>query len=129
MLDDLGLLVKHKFLGVPEHEILGATVMGDTAKVPIFDLMKGLDYLEETYGTVLINSELCCANKPARRRYTEAHECSHWLLHRPYFDRYSQSGSTRFVACRTVETYRQKKRTDDDWRELIARIKRKKKPD
>ena len=39
LFDDLGLLVKHKFLGVPEHEILGATVMGDTADIPAFFIL------------------------------------------------------------------------------------------
>ena len=120
LFDDLGLLVKHKFLGVPEHEILGATVMGDTADIPAFDLMKGVILLEETYGTVLINSELCCASKAPRRRYTEVHECSHWLLHRPYYKKLSQSDKSCFVACRTVETYKQKTRTDADWREWQA---------
>lgn len=120
LFEKLGLMVKHKFLGVPEHEILGVTVMGDSAKVPAFDSRMGPILLEETYGTVLINVELCCAKQAARRRYTEVHECSHWILHRPYYDSLPRVGDSRFVACRTVENYGQRARTDAEWREWQA---------
>lgn len=39
LFDQYGLMVKHAFLGVPGHEILGATVMGDSAEVVVCDIL------------------------------------------------------------------------------------------
>ncbi|MBQ2634159.1 MAG: ImmA/IrrE family metallo-endopeptidase [Oscillospiraceae bacterium] len=115
-----GLVEKHVFLGIPGREFLGVTVMGDSAEIPVCDILMNPDVIEETYGTVLIHSELCCAQQAPRRRYTEAHECSHWILHKPYYDQLPTSRSGRLVACRSVETYKRAKRTDADWREWQA---------
>ena len=120
LFDFFGLMVKHAYLGFPGHEILGATVMGESAEIPVYDLKLNPDVLEETFGTVLIHSELSCAKQAPRRRYTEAHECSHWILHKPYYDKQSGNSNSRLVACRSVETYKRVRKTDADWREWQA---------
>ena len=120
LFDQYGLMVKHVFLGVPGHEILGATVMGDSAEVVVCDILMNPDVTEETYGTVLIHSDLCCTKQAPRRRYTEVHECSHWILHRPYYERMPSNKSGRLVACRAVETYKRARKTDADWCEWQA---------
>lgn len=118
LLDNLGLLVKREYLGITDHEILGAIVMGDSVELPGYDIMMNLTVFEEDYGTVLIHRQLCTAKNTPRRRYTEAHEAAHWLLHRPYFDRLSQN--ERSIACRSIENYMRKKRTPTDWLEWQA---------
>ena len=120
LFDYYGLAVKHAYLGLPGREVLGATVMGDSAEIIGYDMMMKPDVWEETYGTVLIHTGLCCAQQTPRRRYTEAHECSHWILHKPYFDMLPKSNSGHLVACRSVETYKRTRKTDADWREWQA---------
>ena len=120
LFDKLDLMVKHKYLGIPGHEILGATIMGDSAELVACDMKMNPIVIEETYGTVLIHSTLCCQKYATRRRYTEAHECSHWILHKPYFDRLPQNRRDHLIACRAVETYKRPRRTDADWREWQA---------
>lgn len=120
LFESLGLRVLHKFLGIPGHEILGATVMGESEEIVSCDTLMKPIVIEETYGTVLINTELSCTKQAARRRYTEVHECSHWLLHLSYYDRLPQDGKSRLVACRSVESYKHERRTDADWREWQA---------
>lgn len=120
LLDNLDLMVKHKYLGIPGHEILGATIMGDSEELVGCDLMMEPIVLEESYGTVLIHTQLCNAQNAPRRRYTETHEAAHWLLHRPYFDRLPQDGRSRHIACRSIEHYRRVKKTGSDWLEWQA---------
>lgn len=120
LFDKYGLLVKHKYLGIPGHEILGATVMGESAEIVVCDFRMKPDVIEEDYGTVLIHTELCCAKQASRRRYTEAHECSHWILHRPYYERMPSGNDGRMVACRAVETFKRSRKTDADWCEWQA---------
>lgn len=119
-LDNLGLMVKYKYLGIPEHEILGATIMGDSEELVGCDLMMEPIVLEEDFGTVLIHTKLCSVKNAPRRRYTETHEAAHWLLHRPYFDRLPQDGRSRHIACRSIESYRRVKKTSTDWLEWQA---------
>lgn len=120
LLDNLGLQVKHKYLGIPGHEILGATIMGDSAELPGYDMMMRPTVFEEDLGNVLIHTDLCNAKNAPRRRYTEVHEAAHWLLHRPYFDRLSQNGQSKHIACRSIENYRRAKKTSTDWLEWQA---------
>ena len=120
LLDNLGLMVKRKYLGIPGHEILGATIMGDSEELVGCDMMMNPIVFEENYGTVLINTELCTDKNAPRRRYTETHEAAHWLLHRPYFDRLPQNGQSRHIACRSIENYKRAKKTGIDWLEWQA---------
>lgn len=119
-LEDMGLLVKHKLIGMPGRDILGATIMGDSEEIPVYDYFEGQDVLEETRGTVLINSNLCCGKHAPRRRYTEVHEGSHWLLHNEYFERLERNDKTVKIACRVVESYKRDKATEHDWLEWQA---------
>lgn len=120
LLDNLGLMVKRKYLGIPGHEILGATIMGDSEELVGCDIMMEPIVLEENYGTVLIHTKLCTPQNAPRRRYTETHEAAHWLLHRPYFDRLPQNGRSRHIACRSIENYKCMKKTGTDWLEWQA---------
>lgn len=120
LLDNLGLMVKRKYLGIPGHEILGATIMGDSEELVGCDMMMNPIVFEENYGTVLIHTGLCTVKNAPRRRYTETHEAAHWLLHRPYFDRLPQNGQSRHIACRSIENYRRTKKTGVDWLEWQA---------
>ena len=120
LLDNLGLMVKHKYLGIPGHEILGAIIMGDSEELVGCDMMMNPIVFEEDYGTVLINTELCTVKNTSRRRYTETHEAAHWLLQRPYFNRLPQDGQSRHIACRSIEKYRHEKKTVVDWLEWQA---------
>lgn len=118
LLDNLGLMVKRKYLGIPGHEILGAIIMGDSEELVSCDIMMNPIVIEESFGTVLINTQLCTVKNTPRRRYTEIHEAAHWLLHRPYFDRLD--GRSRHIVCRTIENYKRVKKTDADWLEWQA---------
>lgn len=120
--DYLELSVKQKYLGTFESGILGLTVMSDMAEIPSYDeMLRPTVLLEETYGNVLISPVLAGKDNTPRKRYTETHEGSHWILHRPYYDFLSNAGNNgSFVACRRIETYNPKKRTDTDWIEWQA---------
>lgn len=119
LLEKLGLMIKRTYLGFPGRDILGATVMGDMDVVPEYSgITMQVEMVEETYGTVLINLALNGKENLGRKRYTEAHEASHWLLHGDYF---KKSDSGQLIACRSVERYRwAKQRTENDWLEWQA---------
>ena len=76
--DALGLVVIEGYLS-PRGDILGMTVFGEGL---VEYVTPGLEYRCEliSEGTVLIMPD-----HPLRRRFTMAHEISHWLLHRDYF--------------------------------------------
>lgn len=115
-----GLVVKYEYLGIPGYEILGATVMGDSAEIPTYNARFEPVVIEEDFGTVLINTTLCRAQNAPRRRFTEAHEISHWTLHRPYFDHMQQENRPNIVACRSVERNSLSRKGDGDWLEWQA---------
>lgn len=122
----LGLIVKNRYICDFQSGILGLTVMGDIVPVPSYDEMLRPVVLEETFGTVLISPQLLEKDHHPRRRYTEMHEAAHFILHKPYFEKCERTmaGKTEypcaFVACRKVENYREKIRTDVDWLEYQA---------
>lgn len=123
----LGLLVKTKYICDFNSGILGLTVMGDEVLVPSYDIMYNRVVLEETYGTVLISPRLSGQNNLARKRYTEMHEASHFILHKPYFAKLEQSCAAMrteypcaFVACRKIELHNEEAKTDKDWLEKQA---------
>lgn len=118
--DYLGLLVKEKYIGTLESGYLGLTVMGDLAEIPSLDIMYHAVVLEETYGTVLISLSLRGQENKGRRRYTEMHEGAHWLLHKPYYQCANMATAKRYVACRKVEQYSDKKNGDRAWLEWQA---------
>ena len=122
----LGLLVKYKYICDIHSGILGLTVMGDQMPIPSYNEQFCPVVLEETFGTVLITRELLGNENLPRRRYTEMHEASHFILHRPYFKCLERSVAARseipcpFVVCRNVEIERRYQKTDDDWLEYQA---------
>ncbi|MGM9535443.1 MAG: MFS transporter, partial [Intestinibacter sp.] len=96
--------IKNKYICDFQSGILGLTVMGDIVLIPSYDDMLRPVVLEETFGTVLISPQLLGRQNRARRRYTEMHEASHFMLHQPYFrkcERTTASGtepSCSFIA-------------------------------
>ena len=124
---DLGLIVKYKYICDFQSGILGLTVMGDEVPVPSYDELFRPVVLEETFGTVLISPQLLSRENRPRRRYTEMHEAAHFILHQPYFAKSEKACAGRseypnvFVACRKIElpnNYRPYSETD--WLEYQA---------
>lgn len=64
--------------------ILGMMVFQD-CHVPFYDSAKGtINHFEVKAGTALIDKSLLEGPKMQHRaRFTAAHECAHWILHRP----------------------------------------------
>lgn len=120
--DYLGLDVKNKYIGSIDSKILGLTVLGDEAKIPSLDEMYRPTILSETYGTVLISPNLFGRDNRSRRKYTEAHEGSHKILHTDYFYnlQYKNKGAQLCVVCRNIENYKKRKTNDSDWMEWQA---------
>lgn len=124
----LGLIVKHKYICDFQSGILALTVMGNEALIPSYDEVFQPVVLEETFGTVLITPQLSGRNNLPRRRYTEMHEASHFILHQPYFSQCEQTAvATReerrcsFVVCRKIELSQSEAlNTDSDWLEYQA---------
>ena len=117
----LGLVVKNRH--IIGFGILGLTVMSDVAIIPSCDEGFSPILLEETFGTVLISPYLLGTENIGRRRYTEMHEASHFILHRSYFERASSIRKTEahgYIACREVEVFNKNRRTDEDWLEYQA---------
>ncbi len=83
-------------------------------------------------GTILIDYSLMGAENRGRRRYTLAHECSHWLCHRTYHSPVNRvyelrrNGPGAVLACRSenIEGNRSSSSyssyTEDDWEEWQA---------
>ncbi|MCE5343204.1 MAG: ImmA/IrrE family metallo-endopeptidase, partial [Eubacteriales bacterium] len=76
---------------------------------------------------VVINKGLIGYDQRARKRFTLAHENSHWILHRSYHSPTNQKFQLRtqmpgYVACRSsqVESSHHMLRTDKDWEEWQA---------
>lgn len=117
----LGLSIKQKYIGTFESGILGAIVMTDELEIPSYDEMFRPTILLETFGNVLISPILAGRENTPRRRYTKIHEASHSLLHQPYYDlKANTNNNASLVACRKIETYNSKKKTDEDWKEWQA---------
>lgn len=117
----LGLMLKYAYLGIPGYELLGITIMSTSAEIPVCNSLLRPEVSEETYGTVLITTQLCGARHLPRCRYTKMHEGGHWMLQQPYFQQKEKQGSGMgIVACRTVEKYHSRKQSDHDWLEWQA---------
>lgn len=123
----LGLLVKYKYICDFQSGILGLTVMGNEVPVPSYDEMLRPVVLEETFGTVLISPMLRGRDNLARRRYTEMHEGAHFILHQPYFANCEKTAAAarceypcNFIACRKIELFNERPKTDLDWIEYQA---------
>lgn len=126
MENHLGLTIKNCIIGDLNSDILGMIVMTDMLPVPSLDRLYRPTILEETFGTVLISSSLLSREKAPRRRYTEAHEAAHFILHKDFYDwldrKYANARSEylRHTACRIGETKAFRPKTDSEWREWQA---------
>lgn len=124
----LGLVVKHKYICDFQSGILALTVMGNEALIPSYDEAFQPVVLEETFGTVLITPQLSGRDNLPRKRYTEIHEASHFILHQPYFSQCEKNAAAShdkylhpFIACRKVELqHNEVLNTDFDWLEYQA---------
>jgi Zn-dependent peptidase ImmA (M78 family) len=122
----LGLKVKRKFIGTLRSNILGLIVMNDEVEIPSYDEMYRPTVLQETYGTVLISLHLIGRENINRRRYTEAHEGAHFILHGEYFECASAAVAQRgenhlnYIACRRMEIYNASPKNDTEWMEWQA---------
>ena len=76
------------------------------------------DYPE---GTILVEQALLREGLANRRRFTIAHEVSHWLLHRSYYSPTNKKYSY-YIACRAgnIERVRRRITSDDHWAEWQA---------
>lgn len=124
--DYLGLITKNKYIGDFDSGILGLTVMGDFALIPTYDERFEREVIEATFGTVLITPQLSMREQLPRRRYTEMHEASHFMLHQPYFEKCEAKLAPRLeypcpiIACRKIENNINQNKTECDWLEYQA---------
>jgi Zn-dependent peptidase ImmA (M78 family) len=109
-----------------DDSILGVTAFYDIDGVPCLDNNGNHIAIDLQAGTVLLNS-LLSATSPTRRRFTLAHECAHWILHRSYHSPTKKSSKFRkdispYIACRSsgVEQLSHARRTDEEWEEWQA---------
>lgn len=126
----LYLDVKDKYI-TQDGSVLGMIAFGDIRFTGY-----GADLREETIelpeGTVLIDYSLWGGENIGRRRYTLAHECSHWICHRAYHSpdnrtyEFRRNGPGSVIACRSesIEGKRSAESfgnfTESDWEEWQA---------
>ena len=110
-------------------KILGLLAFEDVEDVPCLDESGDSITIDIPAGTVLLDSSLSEASNKARRRFTLAHECAHWILHRSYHSLTNQQFRFRvehpgYIACRSseIESYQNedKAKTEKDWEEWQA---------
>ena len=120
--DYLGLDVKRKYIGTFESGILGSIVLCDEIEIPSYDEMFRPTVLIETYGNVLISPDLNSRENAPRRRYTEMHEGSHFILHKDYYKCLDRKSTNRhkLIACRRMELLNDNPKTTEDWAEWQA---------
>lgn len=96
--------------------------MSNEAKIPSYDEMFRPTVLVEAYDNVLISPALSSRENAPRRRYTEMHEGSHFILHKDYYKNLDKqiANQSKLIACRRMELYNDKPKTDYDWREWQA---------
>jgi len=123
--DGLFLDVQNKTLGYTGG-VLGVTAFGDEI-IPCLDDMYRPSEMKVSEGMVLIHTWLAGYANRARRRFTLAHECSHWILHRTYHSPDNKQYTFRtqkplLIACRSdnIEKKRHDLKTDEDWEEWQA---------
>ena len=127
VVDGLFLNLEHKTLGYND-AVLGVTAFHDVDDVPCLDDMFRPITTSMKEGTILIHSWLQGYQNRPRRRFTVAHECSHWILHRTYHSPDNQRFTFRtqrwspYIACRSanIEKKQHILTTDEDWEEWQA---------
>ena len=126
MLECLYLDIKKCFI-TPNGSVMGMIAMEDTYCPEWRGQGPQAEFLPA--GTVVIDASLCGLEQKPRCRFTEAHEASHWLLHRSFHSsdkrEFSFRTDWRKIACRssTIERFSWKHDhawTDNDWEEWQA---------
>lgn len=120
--------VKHQTIA-PNGQVLGMIAFAD-AQFKTLDSSYEPKCIELEEGTMLIDMSLIGNENRARRRFTLAHELSHWICHRSYHSPTHQQydfrlNKTTFIACRkeNIEQFKKSdwsKSTDNDWEEWQA---------
>ncbi len=122
MKNTVGLSIKYRAFYDSQQGIMGMIVMHDSVCIPLYNEKHCLMPIEETYGTVILSSDLLEQGNLPRLRYTAAHETGHFLMHRPYFNNLAACG----VANKQAYAYRQndhavrRPQTPEEWMEFQA---------
>lgn len=111
----------------PNGKILGMIVFSDT-EFNTLGYEAENKVIELNEGTMLIDYSLSGKENRGRKRFTEAHETSHWICHRSYHSPTSRQYEFRtngYVACRTenIESYKRNNfgyKSDSEWEEWQA---------
>lgn len=120
------LEIKHETI-VPGGGVLGMIAFEDTEfhTINSYNEPKTIE-LDEA--TMLVDMSLIGSENRARKRFTEAHETSHWICHRSYHSPTNQQYDFRvnrsLIACRadSIEQYKKKRQfySDEYWEEWQA---------
>ena len=126
----LYLDVRNAYL-TEDGSVLGLITFGDTEFMGL-DVMHEPEKLVLPEGTVMIDLSLWGRENEGRRRFTLAHECSHWICHRTYHSpdnrsyEFRRNGAGNLIACRSenIEGNRSpggsRSFDDGDWEEWQA---------
>ena len=96
----LGLKVEYRRL-TRDGRILGITMFSDGVIQSYNTLTGKLELSPVSTGTVLIDTSLTNGENRTRRRFTLAHECSHWILHRHVFA--TKKWNSEYMVSRTSQ--------------------------
>lgn len=96
--DYLGLTTEIKYLSEDE-SILGLTSFNDGIYFVYEDDRKTKYPIEVKKDTIIIENSLLLNPFEGRERYTVTHECSHQILHKPYFLRGTDSANNGIAMC------------------------------
>ena len=97
----MGLKLEKEYLSC-DGSVLGANVIVDTDRFPVFDPVSGrAEYRSVKAGTVFADKSLTEAGRLNRYRFTLAHEAGHAIWHGMYYRALVQKGKTRkaFLSC------------------------------
>jgi Zn-dependent peptidase ImmA (M78 family) len=82
-----------------EGRILGMTIFNDGVIQVFNHITEKLEFTHVKAGTIFIDTSLTGSASTTRRRFTCAHEASHWLLHRTAFA--SKKWNSEYMVSRT----------------------------
>ena len=103
--DCLYLDVRHAYI-TQDGSVLGMITFGD-AEFSGYGIGYEQQKMELPEGTVVIDNSLWGNEQKGRRRFTLAHECSHWICHRTYHSpsnrvyEFRRNGPGSVIACRS----------------------------
>jgi Zn-dependent peptidase ImmA (M78 family) len=99
----------------------------DDINVEVMSLEKKLIQERLMAGTIVVDASLMPEENHHRRRFTIAHEVSHWIIHRQMYyadgNKFNLRQSRPYIACRKANTNRDNRRefwSESDWLEWQA---------